>query len=105
MSSIIVTRGLGDRQGADISETLLTSETVQINRGRAEIDKNSTDRVKVAMSGGHIGYIPPCSLVQVNDSGYGSYRGVVDQCTERFVRTSLTEFNADTDLVIEREEV
>ena len=103
MSAIRVTRGLGDRPGPDIVDELLTSDAVRVNRGRAEIDKNGSDRVSVSVNGGWIGFIPPCSLVQVNDQEYGSYRGVVDQCTETFRRSSLTEFTADTDLIIERE--
>ena len=104
MSAIIVKRGLGDRPGPDISAPLLTSDAVRVARGTAELDKNGTDRVMVSINGGHIGFIAPCTFVQVNDAEYGSYRGVVDQCTETFRRTSLTEFTADTDLVVERED-
>lgn len=102
MISVIVKRGLGDRPGPDISDPLITSEQVAVDRGTAEIDKNSTDRAMVPTTGPFIGWIPPCSLVNVTEME-GSWRGVVNRCALTFDIGMDGQFTARTDLEIEKE--
>jgi len=102
MINVIVMRGAGDRPGPDISDALITSEQVAVDRGTAEIDKNSTDRAMVPTTGPFIGWIPPCSLVHVTEME-GSWRGVVDKCALSFDIGNDGRFTARTDLIIEKE--
>ena len=74
----IVTRPPGDKQGPDISDALLTTRDAQIERGRAEINQNSTSRMMVSGNLPAIDYIEPGSTVQITDIERGAYRAVVD---------------------------
>ena len=102
MITVIVKRGAGDRPGPDISDPLITSEQVAIARGTAEIDKNSTDRAMVSITGPCIGWIQPCVLVDAIESE-GVYRGVVNRSAITFDISNDGKFSAGMDLEIERE--
>ena len=51
MIAITVARAPADRQGPDISDPLLTTDLAARERGRVEIDRASTNRAVVSMSG------------------------------------------------------
>jgi hypothetical protein len=102
MITVIVKRGAGDRPGPDISDSLITSDQVAVDRGQAEIDKNCSDRAMVPTTGPLIGWVPPCSLVSVTEME-GTWRGVVNKCSLSFDIGSDGQFTARTDLEIERE--
>ena len=48
MKTIAVYRGLGDRRGPDVNETLL-ADTVLVERGRHELDKQAHRTVSVQL--------------------------------------------------------
>ena len=102
MTTVIVKRGLGDRPGSDISDPLINSDQIAINRGQAEIDKVCSDRAMVPTTGPFIGWIPPCSLVHVSEME-DSFRGVVHRCALTFDIGEGGQFTARTDLEIEKE--
>lgn len=45
MTDIVVIRGLGDREGDDIIDALLSTEAPALSRGRAELDERATAKV------------------------------------------------------------
>ena len=72
---IIVQRAPADRQGPDISDPLLTAPIAARERGRVEIDRESTDRVLVQITGPYLGWLSPGSLVEYRGRR-GSWRGL-----------------------------
>ena len=101
MISVIVERAPADRQGPDITDQLLTADPPARERGRNEIDRNSTNRSLVSLSGPYRGWRQPGELLHYIGRR-GSWVGMVR-------RSSLTihrdgdEFRADMALEIERE--
>lgn len=101
MISVIAQRAPGDKQGPDISEPLITSNVVAVERGRNEIDRNSTNREIVTGSGPLRGFIRPGSLVEVMDFEAGPWRGMVTGCALNLTRGD-GDFSADINLTVER---
>lgn len=75
MISVEVRRSPADRQGPIISDPLITTEEVARERGRKEIDENSTDRELVSGSGPMGDYLRPGRLVGVMDAEQAAWRG------------------------------
>jgi hypothetical protein len=98
----LVTRLPADKQGPDISDQLLTTVDAQIERGRGEINENSTSRVMVSANCPATAYIEPGSTVCVTDMERGNWYGVVDSWALNIDIKDAT-IEASTSLVIERE--
>ena len=101
---IIVQRGLGDNPGADISSTILVTESAKLARGRQELDAAAPGRMNVALVCGSLLYCAPGKVVEMKDSErtdrgqltYWSKTGMlVDRETE-------SEWQLRTNLHIER---
>lgn len=101
MISIIVERSPADRTGEDIVDPLLTSETAALERGRNEIDANSTDRNMVTVTGPHRRWVPPGSLVEYHGRR-ATWRGKIIRCAITITRDG-DSFTADRSLEMERE--
>lgn len=101
MISVIAERQPADKQGPDISDPLITSSVVAVERGRNEIDKNSSNRELVTAAGPLKGFIRPGRLVEVADSEQAVWRGMVKSCA---ITISLDgdEFTADINTETER---
>ena len=101
MISVIVERLPADRQGRDISDQLVTSDLVAIERGRNEIDANCCSRELVTGTGPLQGYLRPGHLVEVADSEQQMWRGMIRSCAITVSRDN-NQFSADVNLEIER---
>lgn len=101
MISVIVQRQPADRQGPDISEPLICSEPVAVERGRNEIDRNSTNREIVTGTGPLRRFISPGPLLEVMDLEHGPWRGMVTGCALSLTRGE-SDFSADINLTVER---
>jgi hypothetical protein len=101
MISVIVERAPADRQGADVSDPLITSDTVAIERGRNEIDFSYSDRGIVNGELPVRGWLAPGSIVAVQDLEVPEWRAMVTGCTLS-VRLSGTEFSAGCSLTLEK---
>lgn len=101
MIAVLVQRPPADQQGPDISDNLITSEPVAVERGRNEIDRNSSSREIVTGSGALRAFLQPGSLIEVMDFEAGPWRGMVTGFSLSVTR-SETEFSADTNLTVER---
>ena len=101
MISILVQRPPADRQGPDISDPLLAAPIAARERGRIEIDRESTDRVLVQVTGPYLGWLSPGSLVEYRGRR-GSWRGLARRCALTLTR-SEGEFRADHAVELERE--
>jgi hypothetical protein len=97
-----VIRGAGDRVGPDISDSLLTTEVAAIERGRVEIERNSTPRDLVSLSLPLGNWIAPGVLVAVEDRDGKNWRGMVIGCSLSVSRDQGS-VTAETRLEIERE--
>lgn len=100
--NIIVQRAPGDKQGDDISDTLLTTVPVALARGMAEIDKTFSNRAIVTMTGPLSEYIEWGSVVEVMDSQQQIWRGMVT-ATEISFGMGQEGMSCDITLTIERE--
>jgi hypothetical protein len=101
MIAVIVQRQPSDKPGPDITEALLASEEAARERGRVEIDRNSTGRVMVTVSGPHRRFVSPGTLVQYHGRR-GSWVGLIRRCAITLSREG-DSFTADRSLEIERE--
>lgn len=101
MISVIVERAPGDKQGPDISDPLITSTLVAVERGRNEIDDNCSSRETVQSTGPFKGFIRPGSMAEVADSEQQVWRGIVQSCAIVINRDG-DSFSVDTNLTIER---
>lgn len=101
MILINVQRSPADTPGPDIASPLLTSELAARERGRVEIDHESTNRLMVAASGPCRGWVAPGSLVEYHGRR-GTWRGLVIRCGITISR-SEGGITAERHLEIERE--
>lgn len=101
MISVIVQRAPADKQGPAISEALITSEPVAIERGRNEIDAAGSNRETVTGTGPLKGWIRPGALVEVADMEQAAWRAKVKTCAITLARGE-TDFTADVNLTMER---
>jgi hypothetical protein len=97
-----VIRGAGDRLGPEINDSLLTTEEAGRERGRVEIDRNSTPRDLVSLTLPGTRWLAPGSLVEVQDLESATWRGQVMRCR---LATSRDDqgVTATTTIEIERE--
>ncbi len=72
----IVQRAPADKPGEDIVDPILVSDTSQIERGRQEINYNSTDRVLKTGAVVSTDYVESGVIVELQDKS-GSIRGMV----------------------------
>lgn len=78
MTDIVVIRGLGDREGEDIVEALLSEDSAALSRGRAELDQQATAKVERTIEIPYETGVEMGQLVEVADSLSGAvYRGKV----------------------------
>lgn len=101
MISVIVERSPADKQGPDISDPLITSVLVAVERGRNAIDSVCSSRESVSSTGPCKGFIRPGSMAEVADSEQLVWRGMVQSCAIVISRSG-GDFTADTNLVTER---
>ena len=102
MISVYAIRAPGDKQGPDISSTLMTSEHVALERGRNEIDASFTNRELVSSSGPYQGFVTPGALAEIADSERQSWRGKVISSSID-ISIDGQEFSAISNLTTERE--
>lgn len=101
MISVIVERYPADKQGPDISDALITSEAVAIERGRNEVDHSYTSRENVSGTGPYRGYMQNGKLVEVMDMEAGPWRGKMTGFSLSISRSD-TEFAVESSMRIER---
>lgn len=101
MIQITVQRAPADTPGPDITDALLATEPAARERGRVEIDRNSTNRVLVTASGPYRGWLAPGSLLAYHGRR-GSYRCLVRRCALTLTREG-DSFAATRSLELERE--
>ncbi|MBV5328485.1 MAG: hypothetical protein JZU65_12770 [Chlorobium sp.] len=102
MISVTVERFPADRQGADISDALITSEAVAIERGRNEIDASFSSREIVTGSGPLRGFMNPGRLVEVMDMETGPWRGRLTAFSLSLSR-GVADFSAEINITVERQ--
>lgn len=105
MIDVTVTSGLGDRQGDDIVDALITSESGARERGQGEIDENGYDALLVATTG-YLSddQIEPGAVVECIDIEQAAYRGYVER-SAIVIEKNGTAFSATQALEIEVPEV
>lgn len=101
MVSVKVERQPANKIGPKISDALITSAGVAIERGRNEIDKNCSNREAVTASGPLDGFVRPGRIVEVGDSEQAVWRGMATSCAITIDR-GAGSFSADVNLGIER---
>ena len=103
--SVIVKRAPADFQGGDITDPLIATRAQAIVRGKAEIDKQCSNRVMVSGQCIFMLWMEPGKIVEVDDPQNGKYKGML----RSFARTSQYQgdgkFEAKTNITIEREEI
>ncbi len=101
MINVIVQRSPADNQGPDITNALISTDTVAIAHGTAEIDENYSDRIIVSGSMPLHAYIEPGTIVRVIDLQLGTYTAMVEtySCS---IQTSNGRIAAITNIVLER---
>lgn len=98
MTDIIVRRGAGDLCGDDITDPLISTQAVAVNRGRNELDRRATVKVPVNLRTIFRPGVLLGQLVEVNDSLQGiTYRAKVVQ-----IRHDIEQTKATTALTVER---
>lgn len=102
MISVIVQRGAGDNQGQDISDALISTEEVAIQRGRVEIDRQYTDRVRMSGTTPLISSIKPTAIVGLSDIENGVTNAMVRSFAVS-VSVNAGTISAMANIVIERE--
>lgn len=102
MIHVIVERQPANRQGPDISDSLITTEAVARERGRNEIDANSTNRYIVTGNGPLLSFIRPGSIVEVQQTSRPPYRAMVRKWALSITRDG-DNFSATQSLELERE--
>ena len=101
MISIIAERAPADKQGPDISDPLITTVPVAVERGRNAIDAVCSNREMVTAAGPLKGFIRPGHLVEVADSEQQVWRGMVTSCALTITRDGES-FSADINTTTER---
>jgi len=102
MISVIVQRQPADKQGPDISESLITSELVARERGRNEVDYAYSNREIVTGTGPLKDILRPGSMIQVMDLEQGAWKGKLTNFSLKLNRTD-SGIDASYSVTIERE--
>lgn len=101
MKTVIVQRPPADRQGPDIISPLITSESIAVARGTAEIDLECSNRVLVSGAIPVQAAILPGTVVAVTDLETGAWRGMLRQFAVTIDR-SEQGLTATANVTIER---
>lgn len=101
MISIIVERSPGDNQGPDIVDTLIATQVQAVERGRVEIDRQSTNRMIISGSCPMRSYMEPGKLVQISDSEQGNYIAMLRSYSFD-IRIEKNSFSAITSVILEK---
>lgn len=101
--SIIVERNPANKQGADIIDSLISSNEQAKQLGRMHIDTNSTNRFIVSGSSPISAYMEPGGIVQVIDLQKGKYNSMLNNYSASITKQSDSKFTAVTSISIERE--
>jgi len=101
MIAVIVQRQPANKPGPDITDPLITSENAARERGRNEIDNNSTNRALVNLTGPHRLFVPTGTLVEYLGRR-SSWRGMTRRCAITLSRDG-DGFTGDRSLEAERE--
>lgn len=101
MISITVQRQPGDKPGPQITDHLLTTEAVALERGRNEIDALCSNRALVSCTGPYRRFILPGTLIEYQ-ARRSTFRGIVRRCALNVSRDG-DRFSAEFALEIERE--
>lgn len=102
MIHVIAERAPGDKQGDDISDSLIVANNVALERGRNEIDANISSRELVSSSGPYQGYTRQGRIAEVADSEQSTWRGVVRSCAIN-VTAGKGTYSQTTSLTLEKE--
>ncbi|MDR3088559.1 MAG: hypothetical protein LBU39_01920 [Desulfobulbaceae bacterium] len=98
---VLVTRGAGDKRGQDISDALITSEAVAIERGRNEVDQSFSDRETVTLTSPFLQWLAPGEMVRMIDEG--SRLGKIKSWSMDVSRGQAAGYQAAISLTIEQE--
>lgn len=100
---ITVSRPPADKQGVDIVDSLLTSDSPAISRGTREIDYHSTNRSVERGNCVLLPYMPIGSLINVTELD-GVYRGKLKSYALTIdISEDNNDFTVTTSISIERE--
>jgi len=99
MVDIVVFRDLGDRQGDDIVDPLVTEIFVGLSRGRAELDQRASNKSDIRYQTVYRSNVRLGDLIEISDALQGlTYRAKVVG-----INHEISPTGAITNLVIERE--
>lgn len=102
MISVIVERAPSDKQGPDISDSLITSEQTAVERGRNEIDEHFSHRGIISSSGPLTGFMRQGKIIEVADSEQLTWRGMIKTCAI-VITSGQDSYSRDINLTVERE--
>ena len=97
-----VFRAPGDRTGPEINDSLIATDEAARERGRIEIDRNSTPRELVTLTLPLQSWVQPGVLAEIQDADGGSWRGLVTGCTLSISRDG-DSITAEQIVTLERE--
>lgn len=103
MLQTLVQRDPADRQGDDITDSLLTTIDVQVSRGQSDINQNCSDRLLVDSNIVPSGFVLPTSIIQITDNEVGPIYGIVNSFSLSF-SVSSDSLSINSSLTYEREE-
>lgn len=103
MINVKVQRLPADKQGPDISDSLIASVPVAVERGRIEVDKSFSNRETVTMAGPLNETIEHGEIVEIADTQQEAWCGIVTAAEITIERGD--SFSADISLTVEREHV
>ncbi len=95
----IVQRQPADKPGDDIVDTILISASSQIERGRQEINYNSTDRVIKTGSVVSPSFVEPGVIIEIQDKS-GNTKGMVTGFSLS-ISSGNKEINTSTNVIVE----
>lgn len=101
MIAVLVENPPGGRRGRDVVEPLAVTEQVAAAKGRAELARESSDRMLVSLAAAGP-WCDPGVVVSMTDPEGGARRGMVRGCALRVARTD-DEVTLDVTLDIEVE--
>ena len=85
MIRVTVQRAPADRPGPDISDPLITSAAVAVERGRNEIDRNCSPRLIDTRTTGLRVDLQPGMLIEVSDADGSVWRGLLQGVVHRAI--------------------
>lgn len=97
--SVVVYRNGGGLAGDDITDEVLTTEAMQRERGRQEINGSDSDRVTLSGTAVNADFMMPGSIVSVGDSN-GMTNGYLEQYAKNV--TISGSYSVSSSVVIEQ---